>query len=178
MLLQAFFHRRKIHLEAGDEPGDVVAASTALARDAFGAIGEAGQMRAGLAALAQQRGGKEAPETRRPLQRLDRGPGVVRERGGEGGGEFARPIDDFAPWGVARVLIPIDVVDKGIALARGGARRRPIAGERAVDAQARGIDGGDKFGQSLVRFYRRLAVLFFVPGGLDVFPFARRRPFP
>ena len=162
----------------GDEPGGGVAASTALTRDGFGALGEAGQMRAGLAALAQQSGGKEAPETRRPLQRLDRAPGVVRERGGEGGGEFARPIDDFAPFGEARVLIPIEVIDKGIALARSGARRRPSPASVRSTRMARGVDRGDELGQSLVRFDRRREVFLLVPARLDVFEFGRRRPLP
>jgi hypothetical protein len=84
-------------------------------------------MGAGLAAVAQQRGGEQALEPRRPLQRLEGDPGLGRDGGGEGRRQVAGLTDDRAPFGEARVLVPIAVVDQRIALA--ALARAPFGGE-------------------------------------------------
>jgi hypothetical protein len=77
------------------------------------------------------------------LQRLDRAPGLVGSRGGEGRRQVARLIDDHAPFGEARILVPVEVVDERIALAGGWGRGAPFAGEGLVGMRDGRVDRGE-----------------------------------
>ena len=132
VLLEALFGRRGDRLELGDEAPGRIAGPAALARNGLRALCEAGQVRARLAAFAEQRGGEQAAEAGRAPQWLDRAPGLVDKRGGERRRQVARLIDDRAPLREARVLVPVEVVDERIALATGRRRGPPFAAEGSV----------------------------------------------
>ena len=162
VLLQALFGRRGDRLELARRGAWRVAASAAFARYGLRALGEARQMGAGLAAVAQQRGGEQAAEAGRAPQRLDRAPGLVGKRGGEGRRQVARLIDDRAPFGEARVLVPVEVVDERIALADGRRRGPPFAGEGSVGLGDGRVDRGEQFRELVVLGDRRIERLVFV----------------
>jgi hypothetical protein len=57
------------------------------------------------------------------------------DRRGEGRQQIACLIDYFAPLGEAGVLVPIELINERIALARSKGRKRSVARKRAFDAQ-------------------------------------------
>jgi hypothetical protein len=129
VLLQALVGRRGDRFELSDETRGRVAASPPFAGHGLRALGEARQMRARLTAIGEQRSGRQAAKAGRALQRLDRAPGLMGNHGGEGRRQVARLIDHDAPFGEARILVPVEVVDQRITLARGWGRGAPFAGE-------------------------------------------------
>ena len=96
-----------------------VAASPPFAAHGLRALGEAGEMRARLAAHREQRGGEQAAEPG-----LRRSGSIARQApwasaAARVGGRSRVFSTSAAPFGEARVLVPVEVIDQRIALAGG-----------------------------------------------------------
>ena len=90
------------------------------------------------------------------------------KRGGEGRRQVAGFVDDGAPFGQARVLVPVEVIDQRIALAGGRRRRTLFAGEGLVGMGNGDIDRGEQFRELVVLGDRRIERFIFVVDGLGV----------
>ena len=85
---------------------------------------QARQVPAALAALVQQRGGQQAAEPGRVLQRRDGVPGLRGDRGRQRRRQRAGLLDHGAPVAEPCVLVPVGIVDQRIPLPGGGGSRR------------------------------------------------------
>ena len=101
---------------------------------------QARQMVARFAPRAQQPRSHQRPEPRPVLQRLDRDPGIIDERGRKEGRQRPGVLDPASPLLEAVRFVPIQIVDEGERVLRASGRG---AGEHAVLAFERGIDGGE-----------------------------------
>jgi hypothetical protein len=79
---------------------------------------QAGEMHAGLVALAQQGRARQASDPGRMLERLNGVPADSGDGRGQGRRQALRLLDQAPPLREPSVLIPVGVIDQWIALAR------------------------------------------------------------
>ena len=101
----------------------------------------------GLAAPVQQRRGQQTPEPGSMLQPRDLLPGIEREGGDENRRQGRGFRDGGAPVGKALVLVPVEIVDEGIA----GFLPQRGAGQALRGAADGGLDGGEGVREQSIR---------------------------
>src|SRR5688500_6495605 len=90
---------------------------------------EAGQMVARLALRLQQPRNDQGPEPGSVLERLDRTPGVIGERGRKEGWQVAGVVDDPPPLLEPGSFVSVEIINERkrvLRPRRGGARKDPV----------------------------------------------------
>ena len=135
----------------------------------------------GFATFAKQRAGKQVADPQRVLQWIDPRPCLMDDRGGERRRQVAGLIDDRAPFREARILVPVEVIDKRIAFAGRKRAQSPFAGKGLIGVRDGSVERSEQFGESVVVGNRRLEVGIFVFDGFGFFALEPRRvdaPYP
>ena len=144
MVLEPGRRRGRERLKLHDELRRGVARGPpAFARDRLQPGMQARQVPTGLAALVQQRGGEQAAEPGRVLQRRDGVPGLRGDRRRQRRRQRAGLLDHGAPVAEPCVLVPVGIVDQRIPPQMGAA----LAGECSVGFRDRGVDHGEGGGE-------------------------------
>jgi hypothetical protein len=131
--------------EDGQPAGQRVAHEPAVAGHASQGAGEGGQVVTGLVTGAQEIGGEQGSEPGAVLERLEGGPGINRDGGGEDRRQVAGVGGYLAPGGEAVGLAPGRIVDERRLLPR-----RAGVSEKATGAGDQGVDAGELGGEGVI----------------------------